>query len=88
MRILALIANAAWLFFFAAQIAGHGFSPNSRDVLVGALVFATLILNLVVLYRLPKGDGWLALYFKRKALEERKKIDELGEHAVRPGRKA
>jgi hypothetical protein len=40
------------------------------------LVFAAPIISVVALY-FRSGKGWLGLYFKRKALEEKKRIEKL-----------
>ena len=79
MRILAIIANIAFLGVVCLRIV--------KDILDGALVDGTEalwvipllctapVLSLIAL--ILSGKGWLGLYLKRKALEEKRKIEML-----------
>jgi len=49
---------------------------NDTFFYVLIIVITILLLNFVCI-NFSSNNGWLNLYFKRKALEEKKKIDEL-----------
>jgi hypothetical protein len=55
-------------------------SPNNWDaktVFLFFMFFAVPISSLLALIK-SGGDNWLGLYLKRKALEEKRKIEQLG----------
>ena len=66
---LLLIGTSVWLLVDEHSI-------NGVDIFIYGVVFAAPLSSLVALL-LKGGEGWLGLYFKRKALEERKKIEQL-----------
>jgi len=79
MRIIAGIFNFLCIFLLIVLIAKNGFpNPNKEGLafLLVTLMLVTLILNLIYIL-FSKSEGWLSLYFKRKAAEERKRITEL-----------
>jgi len=47
------------------------------ELLLFSLFLATPVLSLVYIARSAGKDGWLSLYFERKRLEEKKKIEDL-----------
>lgn len=53
------------------------YNGDARDWLIVALLITTPVANLVALHRAENNSSWLALYFRRKVLEEEKKILEL-----------
>lgn len=77
MKLIAMALNVllivATIYLFATKGA-----PNKNEIFLVIMLFAAPISSLVAL-SLKGGDSWLGLYFKRKALEEKKKIEELGE---------
>jgi hypothetical protein len=81
MRIIAIVANIALLFFVCVLLASAGPPISAEDVLLVSLIVLSTVSNLIALYFAASSPSWLALFLKRKALEERKKIDELGKHA-------
>ena len=62
------------LYLFATQG-----MPSKNEIFVVVLLFAAPIISVVALSLegLAFGESWLGLYFKRKALEEKKKIEKL-----------
>jgi hypothetical protein len=79
MRIVAIILNFILLVFFAYIVLRRGL-PSGRetfDWMFIALINAVPLCNLFVLLRHRDSNNWLALYFKRKSLEEKKRILEL-----------
>lgn len=66
---LLLIGTSVWLLVDEHSI-------NGVDIFIYGVVFAAPLSSLVALL-LKGGEGWLGLYVKRKALEERKKIEQL-----------
>jgi len=76
MRILAIIMNLIILGLLQYIVITEGYSTN--DALKMELFSLIPLVNLYVLY-FYKGGNWVALYFKRKALEEKAKIKLLNE---------
>ena len=75
MRIFATLVDIAMLgvvVYFFSQ-----WNPRASDYASFGLFIVVLIVNLLALYF--GKDNWLSLYFKRKALEERKRIESLTE---------
>jgi hypothetical protein len=81
MRIVAMVANVALLLYAGALLFSVGLPVNTREMWLVLLVVIVPILNLVALLTIATSNGWLALFLKRKALEEQKRIDELGKHS-------
>ena len=75
MRIPAIILNVGLLLYIAFMLAKHGV-PKGEDLFFAALFTIVPIVNIFGLWNVG-GDGWISLYFRRKALEERRKIDDL-----------
>ena len=81
MKIIMLFLNVIAIFAYVLNILVSDFSKfcffDSPD---GAfwylLLSAIIIINIIYILRV-KNFGWLSLYFKRKALEEKKKIQNL-----------
>ena len=65
-----LIVTALYLF------ATKG-APSKDEVFLVVVLFAAPVSSLLAL-SLKGGESWLGLYFKRKALEEKQKIAQLG----------
>ena len=78
MRVLAITFNVILLGFLTSLIVKNGF-PDSDDseFLFACTAILTPVFNLVYQFSDKKGDGWLSLYLRRKALEEQKKIDQM-----------
>ena len=77
MRLLAYLAN-----FIALVILSYFFYMErgweySSDRLGSTLLFAYIGINVIGLTCGPTSGGWFWLYFKRKRLEEKKKIEAL-----------
>ncbi|HCS27457.1 MAG TPA: hypothetical protein DIW43_08375 [Spongiibacteraceae bacterium] len=75
MKILAILANIALLILVAYILYEQGM-PNGEEWMLFIPMTAAPILNMVALFANTE-DSWLALYFRRKALEEKKKIEDL-----------
>jgi hypothetical protein len=81
MRIIAILANIALLLTVFIDLASRGLPGGARDVWIVSLVIVAPILSLIAIFSMKNSESWLALFLKRKALEEQKRIDELGKHA-------
>jgi hypothetical protein len=66
---LLLIVTVVYLF------ATKG-APGKDELFLVIVLFAAPISSLLALF-LKGGESWIGLYFKRKALEEKKKIESL-----------
>ena len=77
MRHLAILCNSGGLIFIAFLLVEIGPPTDAVEILVLAGIVLTLFLNIAVMTRSPADQGWVGLYFKRKALEERRKIQDL-----------
>jgi hypothetical protein len=80
MRVLAIIANFGLLGFTAYEFLSHGLPTTGSDWGIFAFLVIAPIFSLVALFTTQESKSWLALFLKRKALEEQKKIDELKTH--------
>lgn len=65
-----LIATGLWLFVSKG-------TPGKDEIFLVVVLFAAPISSIVAL-SLKGGESWMGLYFKRKALEEKQKIKNLG----------
>ena len=78
MKAIAIIGNVAymgWLVVETWLAAGEMWMTGAMWLNV-LLLAALLIVNIIALMR-EESQGWLGLYFKRKRLEEEKKIEAL-----------
>jgi len=75
MKIVAIILNVGAIMLGIWLKSEHG--NNSAMLLIGFFLVVCPLVNLFVLYNLQSGTGWLALYFKRKSIEEQQKIDAI-----------
>ena len=74
-RLLVIVLDVAWIgtviYLFSDT------NPKSaKDIGLALLFFAAPVATLLSFY-LEREESWLSLYFKRKALEERKKIERM-----------
>ena len=74
---MAIILNFILLGVVAFIIFEEGLPNDEGWLYVIPMILAPLF-SLIALFG-AKGDNWFALYLKRKALEERKRIEELKE---------
>lgn len=81
MRILAIALNILLFLMGIYLIAVEKTdSLSTEELLIYGVLFAAPISALAALI-LRGGDSWISLYFERKAMEERNKIDQLkGRH--------
>lgn len=79
MRIVAIVLNFFLLGTVTYLIVDNGVPSDGVWLLV--MVIAAPICSIIALLG-SRGDGWLALYFKRKALEEKKKIKSLNDAQI------
>jgi hypothetical protein len=77
LKIIAVIANVAWLVLVYILLGQNGIPRSAWDAFVVSLMTITPTINLVAFYFSTKNESWIGLYLKRKALEERKRIDNL-----------
>ena len=80
MKIVAIILNIGVICLGFWILADEGLDNSLYDLFY-LLLFGCPIVNLFVLWQIKKtGKTWLALYFKRKRLEEQQKIDALNKN--------
>ncbi len=74
---IAILVNILILayLFFATIIYGLG-DMEAKFFLFFLVVIIILLINLYAIISSKEGD-WISLYFKRKAMEEKKRIQEL-----------
>lgn len=73
MRILAILSNIAAIIVLAMLFIED--TPSGDELIYVAPLTLAPILSLIAL--VVSGDSWIGLYFKRKALEEKTKIEKL-----------
>jgi hypothetical protein len=76
MKVLSILLNIILIIFVILEIVKHRMPSDIGEVFLFLLLLGTPLVNLVYVLFLG-GESWLTLYFKRKALEEKKKIAEL-----------
>lgn len=74
MRILAILFNLLLIGVVIFLFVKEGVPKGNELLLVIPMIFAP-IFSLIAIF--GANDSWLSLYFKRKALEEKRKIDQL-----------
>ena len=74
MRKLGIIANVIVLMIVIFSVIDE--PPSGDEIILAVLIFAHLIITLIALFS-STDNGWLALYFKRRRLEEEAKVAEL-----------
>lgn len=75
MRKLAIVLNLCLFLFIGYMLVKHGL-PKGDDILFAFLFTIVPALSILALWNV-EGHDWLSLYFRRKTLEEQRKIDEL-----------
>ena len=77
MKIFAIIVNSIWLgvVIWAFAINDKG-TKQATAIWFFVAIVATLILNIVASFA-GSGLDWVSLFLRRKALEEKKKIEAL-----------
>lgn len=75
MRIAAISLNIMLLVIVLFLVATEGVSEGKAWLLLIPMVAAP-ICSLIAIFG-AKGESWLSLYFKRKTLEEKRKIEQL-----------
>jgi hypothetical protein len=75
MRLTAILLNAALIIFLSLCAV---FEDEEATLLIAALVSLAPISSLVLITTsTSEGDNWISLYFRRKMLEERIRIENL-----------
>lgn len=73
-KILTILANFALLAYFVLWAISDGLPDDNIPLFLGFPIL--LLLNMYFLIS-SKGNDWLSLWFKRKGLEEQKRIRAL-----------
>jgi len=79
MRIIALIGNALVLLGIAYLLVTTSAMPNAGEALIVLAIVLQSLLNIYVI-RSGTSNDWISLWFRRKALEEKKKIEKLSDN--------
>lgn len=83
MRIITILANVILLgiaIFLTADEMNH---LKSETLFYAFFFIVTPVLSIITIYRSSSNGArksWVALWLERKALEEKKKIEELSKH--------
>jgi hypothetical protein len=78
MKLLAILSNLALMLFIGIMTGKKGWplKDDPVSILLLFLLALTPVTNLIYIF-LGSGESWLEFNFKRKAMEEKKKIDGL-----------
>mgnify|MGYP003586278892 CR=1 FL=1 len=76
MRLIAILTNVALLVAVAVLVAS---SPpaNRKDYLLVILFLVAPVCSLIALFTSGKSQSYFSLYWQRRALEEKQKIEDL-----------
>jgi hypothetical protein len=74
MRTVAILFNLLLIGTVIFLLAKDGVPKGNEVLLLIPLIFAPIFSLIAIL---GANESWLSLYFKRKALEEKQKIDQL-----------
>jgi hypothetical protein len=79
MKVIAALLNIALLVFVVYEFTENGFPSSSSDKLIVSLIVFSPIANLWCIFfsKISSSNNFIALYFKRKSLEEKMKIEAL-----------
>lgn len=77
MRIAAIVLNFILIGIVAVMFATKG-APKGDDWMLVIPMIAAPVCSIIALL-VSTDDGWMSLYFKRKALEEKKKIEAIND---------
>ncbi len=77
MRYVAIFFNVV-LIGTVVYLVGVQSSVSGKDLALAALFLTAPISSLIAFY-MQGAESWLSLYFKRKTLEEKKKIQDLND---------
>jgi len=77
MRLVAIILNIA-LIGTVIFLISQDSRMSGKEIAMAALFLSAPIASLIAFY-FNKGESWVSLYFKRKAMEEKAKIDKLND---------
>jgi hypothetical protein len=80
MRTIAIFANFGLLGITCYELLAHGLPVRADEWWLFSFLIVAPVFSLIALFSSKDGKGWLALFLKRKALEEQKKIDGLAKH--------
>jgi len=84
MKTIAILFNLLLLVFLSILIFEEGVPDFTNfgwyEIIGTFLLFFTPIISIFVIRK--EGQDWLSLYFKRKALEEKKKIDQMNNNSA------
>ncbi len=83
MRTISTILNIALIIAVIVIVADDGWPRELYEQLMISLFFITPIVSLLALigYRGGSSENWISLYFQRKRLEEKSKINKLKDNA-------
>ncbi len=78
MKKVVIIIDICFCIFLVYQFITEFEAEFSSDAIPLLVIFLLVIFNILSIIRKQSKDNcWLSLYLKRKALEEKKKIDKL-----------
>lgn len=76
MRTLALILNVGAIVAVVSVLVTSTSAADLDGILLLLLFGVSAVVNLLAL-RAPTADGWISLFFRRKRLEEERRIREI-----------
>jgi hypothetical protein len=77
MRLLAILANIGLLAALIYVLITQGLPSGRKNIVVTFAMGVAPLLSLAVILFGRMDNNYLALYYKRKSLEEQRRIDEL-----------
>ena len=76
MRTPAIVLNICLVIWMGYLLMKHGMPNHGVEFVLLFFALAAPIVSTVAIWN-TSGEDWISLYFRRKALEERQKIEQL-----------
>ena len=80
MKLFTIILNTFFIFFVAYMFMSHGWPRKGEQQLLIFMLAILPIINLVTIIKYTNetsSESWLSLFFQRKKLEEKAKLEKL-----------
>jgi hypothetical protein len=78
MFVFSMLMNVVLILMAVFLMIDEG-SLNTEELLIYSILIVTPIVNIITLFSGGKNNNWFTLYFKRKSMEEKMKIEKMSD---------